>query len=145
MNPLPDRVTVVTLGVSDLQKATAFYTRVFGVEPNDQHDGVSFFQLRGTWVTLYPIDKLAEDIGPGVPPRREGFSGITLAHNARSREDVLAVFKHVRAAGATIVKEPHDTFWGGFSGYFADLDGYHWEVAWGPMFDFDGDGTLRFK
>jgi uncharacterized glyoxalase superfamily protein PhnB len=143
------RMSVITLGVNDLPRSIAFYTRVFGIQPNDTHEGVAFFELPGVWLTLYPREQLARDISPEINPAmapgQRSFSGITLAHNARSRDEVLAIFEHLKAAGATIVKPPHDTFWGGFSGYFSDLDGYYWEVAWGPMFDFREDGTLRFR
>lgn len=143
------RMTVITLGVADLPRSIAFYRQVFGTTPNANYEGVAFFELPGVWLTLYPRDKLAEDISPALDPALDpntrSFSGITLAHNARSREDVLAIFEHVKAAGATIVKPPHPTFWGGFSGYFQDLDGYYWEVVWGPMFEFAQDGALRFK
>jgi predicted lactoylglutathione lyase len=139
------RMTVVTLGVADLKRATAFYTALFGRGPEPKNDEISFFQLPGTWLNLYPLDKLAEDISPSLTPERGAFSGITLAHNAGSREEVLAIFDQARTLGAVIAKPPQDTFWGGFSGYFADLDGYYWEVAWAPMCDFAADGTLRFK
>ena len=70
---------------------------------------------------------------------------MTLAHNAGSREEVIAILERARSAGGRVVKEAQETSWGGFSGYFADLDGYYWEVAWGPMFDFTATGELRFK
>ena len=73
------------------------------------------------------------------------FSGVTLAHNARSKDDVAAIVKRAESAGAQVVKEPQDTVWGGFSGYFADLDGYYWEVAWGPLFEFAENGEMKFK
>lgn len=139
------RLTVVTLGVRDLARATEFYSTVFGIKPKPDIEGVSFFELRGTWISLFPIENLAKDIGEDVPVPAPGFNGITLAHNARSREEVISIIAEAKAAGATVVKPPHDTFWGGFSGYFTDLDGYHWEVPWGPMFDFHDDGTLKFK
>jgi catechol 2,3-dioxygenase-like lactoylglutathione lyase family enzyme len=139
------RVTVITLGVNSLEKSTAFYRSVFGISPNGDYEGVAFFELPGTWVTLYPRAKLAEEISPALSPAPGGFSGVTLAYNARDREEVLALFDLARDAGATIVKPPHETFWGGFSGYFADPDSYFWEIAWGPMFDFAPDGGLRFK
>ncbi|MEW6658514.1 MAG: VOC family protein [Thermodesulfobacteriota bacterium] len=142
--PIP-RLTVITLGVTDLAKATRFYETIFGIGPYPGYEGVSFFELPGVWLTLYPVDKLAADISPQLSPDGSGFSGITLAYNARSKDEVIAIFEEVRAAGASIVKPPQDTFWGGFSGYFADLDGYYWEVVWGPMFDFAPDGSLRFK
>lgn len=139
------RITILTLGVADLRKATEFYEAVLGTPPNISSDGITFIELPGTWIALYPIEKLAEDVSPKLPKIRSGFSGITLAHNARSKDDVVAIVRRAESAGARVVKEPQDTFWGGFSGYFADLDGYHWEVAWGPMFEFTENGEMKFK
>ena len=139
------RVTILTLGVADLSKATEFYEAVLGTPPNTSFDGITFIELPGTWISLYPLEKLAEDISPEVPVVRSGFSGVTLAHNAHSKDDVVAIVRRAELAGARVLKEPQETFWGGFSGYFADLDGYYWEVAWGPMFDFTENGELRFK
>ena len=139
------RLTVVTLGVADLSKATEFYATVLGTPPNTSYEGVTFIELPGTWISLFPLKNLAKDISLEVPCSRGAFSGITLAHNARTKEDVIAIMERAKSAGARVVKEPQDTFWGGFSGYFADLDGYYWEVAWGPMFEFTEDGALKFK
>ncbi len=138
-------VTLLTLGVSDLKKATKFYEAVLETPPNTSYEGVTFIELPGTWISLYPLEKLAGDISPDVPVIRSGFSGVTLAHNARSKDDVVKIVRRAESAGARVVKEPQETFWGGFSGYFADPDGYYWEVAWGPMFDFTEDGKLKFK
>lgn len=124
------RITVITLGTADLKKATKFYEVVLGTPPNTSYDGVTYIELPGTWISLYPLEKLAEDISPEVQINRIGFSGVTLAHNARSKDDVIAIVERARSAGARVVKEPQETFWGGFSGYFADPDGYYWEVAW---------------
>jgi len=139
------RVTILTLGVADLGKATEFYKVVLGTPPNTSSDGITFIELPGTWIALYPFEKLAEDISLEVPVIRSGFSGVTLAHNARSKDEVAAIIKRAESAGARVLKEPQETFWGGFSGYFADLDGYYWEVAWGPMFEFTENGELSFK
>jgi len=139
------RLTVLTLGVADLNEATKFYEAVLGTPPNLSYEGVTFIELPGTWLALYPIENLAKDISPEVSITRSGFCGITLAHNARSKDDVIAIVERARSAEARVVKEPQETFWGGFSGYFADLDGYNWEVAWGPMFEFAENGELRFK
>jgi predicted lactoylglutathione lyase len=139
------RVTAITLGVADLAQATAFYSALFATSPDPDYQGIAFFELPGAWLNLYPLDKLAEDIAPDLPAERGVFSGITLAYNARSREEVDAVFAQAEKLGARITKAPQDTFWGGYSGYFADADGYYWEVAWGPMFDFAQDGSLRPK
>ena len=139
------RVTLLTLGVSDLNKATEFYEAVLETPPNTSYEGVTFIELPGTWISLYPLEKLAGDISPDVPVVRSGFSGVTLAHNARSKDDVVKIIRRAESAGARVVKEPQETFWGGFSGYFADPDGYYWEVAGGPMFDFTENGKLKFK
>ena len=139
------RITLMTLGVADLSEATEFYRAVLGMPPNTSFDGITFIELPGTWLALYPLEKLAEDISPEIAAARSGFSGVTLAHNARSKEDVVAIMRRAELAGARVLKAPQDTFWGGFSGYFADLDGYCWEVAWGPMFAFTENGEMRFK
>jgi catechol 2,3-dioxygenase-like lactoylglutathione lyase family enzyme len=137
------RISIVCLGVSDLNKATHFYSKVLGTPPNTSNEGISFIELPGTWLSLFPLEELARDISPEVPTARLGFSGFTLAYNARSREQVSAILELARSAGGRIVKDAQDTFWGGFSGYFTDLDGYYWEVAWGPMFEFTPDGALK--
>ncbi len=139
------RVTILTLGVADLGKATEFYEAVLGTTPNTSSEDITFIELPGTWISLYPFEKLAEDISPEVPVTRSGFNGVTLAHNACSKDEVVAIVKRAESAGARVVKEPQETFWGGFSGYFADLDGYYWEVAWGPMFEFTENGEMKFK
>ncbi len=139
------KITMVSLGVADLPQATEFYRAVLGTAPNTSSDAITFIELPGSWLALYPLAELARDISPDVPTTRNGFSGITLAHNARSKDEVVAIMKRAESAGATIVKPAQDTFWGGFSGYFADLDGYFWEVAWGPMFEFKENGDMTLK
>lgn len=136
-------ITMITLGVTDLPKSTVFYQEVFDLAPNPDYQGVAFFELPGAWLSLYPLDKLAEDIGPEAQPNPGRFGGFTLAHNAASREAVDALCLRAVAAGARLIKPPQDTFWGGYSGYFADPDGHYWEVAWGPMFAFTPEGFLR--
>jgi uncharacterized protein len=139
------RVTILTLGVADLSKATAFYKHVLGTPPNTASDGITFIELPGTWIALYPYEELAKDISSDIATTPSGFNGVTLAHNTRSKNQVVEIIMRAEFAGARVVKEPQDTFWGGFSGYFADLDGYYWEVAWGPMFEFTENGEMRFK
>ncbi len=140
------RMTVITLGVADLERATSFYREIFSTAPLTQNEGVTFIPLPGVWLSLYPLDKLAEDIEEEVKLPTPGmFRGFTLAYNARSKEEIASIFTRVASAGAHVAKAPQDTFWGGFSGYFTDPDGYYWEVAWGPMFEFTGHGDLRFK
>ena len=105
------RLTTLTLGVDDLSRATAFYRHVFGLLPRDDYEGIAFFQLPGTWLIVYPKDKLAEDIGPDTALAGPGFNGITLGYNARSRDEVDTVFAQAKAAGARIAKMPQETFW----------------------------------
>jgi len=129
---LEPRISIITLGVSDLARSVEFYRDGLGLPLPGEVEGIAFFQTKGTQLALYPRAKLAEDVG--VPPNGSGFAGITLAHNLRSKEEVDALMKQAEAAGARIVKPAQDVFWGGYSGYFADLDGYLWEVAWNPYF-----------
>jgi catechol 2,3-dioxygenase-like lactoylglutathione lyase family enzyme len=136
------RVSLITLGVRDLEGSLRFYRDGLGLPTTWSADkGVIFFQTSGVCLALYPFDELAKDAGlEGAvgPPR---FTGITLAHNVRLREDVDRVLKQAEAAGAKIVKPAQNTFWGGYAGYFSDPDGYLWEVAHGA-FEFREDGSL---
>lgn len=139
------RISMITLGVADLERATCFYRDVLDITPDTGNEGVTFLKLPGVWLSLYPLRDLAADIGPDIPSTRVAFGGFSLAHNTRNREDVDAVMQRAEAAGGRIVKPAQDTFWGGYSGYFADPDGHYWEVAWGPMFEFSETGEMRFK
>ena len=133
VNPLDPRISIITLGVKDLRRSVEFYRDGLGLPLHDEDtDHIAFFKTRGTWLSLYPLDALADDVGISV--EGDGFSGVTLAHNVRSREEVDAVLKAAVAAGAKLVKPAQDTFWGGYSGYFSDPEGYLWEVAWNPHF-----------
>ena len=129
------RISIITLGVKDLRRSTQFYHEGLGLPLNDQTQGISFFPLQGTWLALYSRDLLAEDAN--VDAGGEGFSGVTLAHNVRSKEEVDALLVKAASAGAQIVKPAADASWGGYSGYFADLDGHLWEIAWNPYFPLD--------
>ncbi|MCE9604864.1 MAG: VOC family protein [Planctomycetia bacterium] len=146
------RVSLITLGVADLQRSLRFYRDGLGLPTTWTGDkGVVFFSTRGTAIALYPLTDLAKDLGPGADglgfagPSSDGsrakFSGITLAHNVRERAEVDRVLAEAAAAGAKIEKPAHDTFWGGYAGYFSDPDGHLWEVAWGA-FPFRDDGSL---
>ena len=112
--------------------------------PTNAADGADWaiFSTLGVRFALYPRMKLARDIGPQVSAAQPGFCGITLAHNVRSKEDVRAVLAAAEAAGAQILKQPQDAEWGGYSGYFADPDGYPWEVAWADSWAIAPDGAL---
>ena len=136
------RISVITLGVADLDRSYRFYAEGLGLPTTRKaSEGIVFFQTRGATLALYPYDSLADDVGPGWNEPRSRFPGITLAHNVRERHEVDEVLAAAEAAGATIVKTADDTDWGGYSGYFTDPDGYLWEIAWGA-FELNDDGSL---
>ncbi len=128
------RISIITLGVTDLPRAIQFYRDGLGLPLRDDEDteSIAFFETSGTWLALYPRAALAEDVG--IPSDGTGFSGVTLAHNVRTRSDVDELLQVAVDAGATLVKPAEDVFWGGYSGYFTDPDGHLWEVAWNPFF-----------
>lgn len=141
--PVEPRISLITLGVSDFVRSLRFYRDGLGWPTRaTETSDIAFFNTAGTKFAIYPLDKLAGDISPALPPRRPGFSGITLAHNVRSRDEVAKVLACAEAAGAVIVKPAQDATWGGHSGYFTDPDGYYWEVAFAPGFQFAADGSL---
>jgi hypothetical protein len=129
------KISIVTLGVADVGRSVRFYRDGLGFQTHNYKEGEDFamFALEGTWLALYPREALAEDAQ--VSPRGSGFSGFSLAHNEPSPEAVDAAFAEALAVGATAVKRPEKVFWGGYSGYFADPDGYLWEVAHNPFTD----------
>ncbi len=129
---MESRISMITLGVSDLEKSTAFYQHGLGFPKMDSPPEVAFFTLNGTWLGLYSREALAEDAT--ISAEGSSFAGITLAHNVKTESEVECVINQAVAAGATLVKPPQKVFWGGFSGYFKDLDGYLWEVAHNPHF-----------
>jgi uncharacterized protein len=136
------RISLITLGVEDLERSHRFYKDGLGLPTTrSPEDGIVFFQTNGVTLAIYPVDELAVDVGPEWQTPRAKFSGITIAHNVRSRKEVDTVLALAAKAGAIIVKPAVDTFWGGYSGYFTDPDGYLWEVAWGA-FEFNEDGSL---
>jgi catechol 2,3-dioxygenase-like lactoylglutathione lyase family enzyme len=127
------QISMITLGVADLERSTAFYRDGLGFPVFGDFSGITFFKLNGTWLTLFPREELALDAG--IDAAGQGFGGITLAHNVGSKKEVDTVLKEAKAAGARIVKAARGADWGGYSGYFADPDGYLWEVAWNPHID----------
>lgn len=136
------RISLITLGVRDLERSLKFYRDGLGLPTTWTGDkGVVFFQTSGTCLAIYPLDKLAEDIGPDFAVALSKFSGITIAHNVREKHEVDELLAEAERAGAKIEKPAADAFWGGYSGYFSDLDGHLWEIAWGA-FDFNDDGSL---
>lgn len=138
----PQRVSLITLGVSDLARARAFYIAL-GWTPGDEAEGVCFFQMPGMALGLFGHDALAAD--QGRPGAALGTGAITLAQNFPTPEDVDKAFESAVAAGATVLKRPEAVFWGGYSGYFADPDGHVWELAHNPFWHLAPDGTLSLE
>ncbi len=137
------RISIITLGVADLPRAIRFYRDGLGLKTTADDDAdIAFFRTSGTCLALYPRDLLAEEVSPDLSADVPVFSGVTLAHVARTREEVDAVLALAEAAGGTIVKAAEVAFWGGYSGYFRDLDGHFWEVAWWQDWEFNSDGSL---
>jgi catechol 2,3-dioxygenase-like lactoylglutathione lyase family enzyme len=134
------RLSLVTLGVSDLGRARAFYEGLGWTTGAAPADDVAFFQAGGMIVALWSREQLAEDT---VVTDGGGWGGITLAHNVRSPEEVDAVLAEAEAAGGTILRSGAPTFWGGYSGVFADPDGHPWEIAHNPRWTIEPDGSTR--
>ena len=126
------RISMITLGVSDLASAVKFYETGLGFPRMDSPPEVAFFTLNGTWLGLYGREALAEDAL--VSSEGQGFNSFTLSHNVHSEAEVDEVITQAAEAGAIITKQPQKVFWGGYCGYFKDLDGHLWEVAYNPHF-----------
>ena len=135
------RVSIITLGVANLERSRTFYERLGWRRSMPDNESIVFFQAGGMVLALYPRDELARDanLAAGGP----GFGGVTLAYNTRQRGEVDEVLAEAAAAGAAILKPAQEAFWGGCSGYFADPDGFPWEVAWNPHFAVAADGSLQ--
>ena len=138
------RVTVITLGVTDLDRALAFYRDGLGLHTDGiigqefEHGAVAFFDLQpGLKLALWPRKSIAHD--SGLPLSGLSATDMTLGHNVASRAEVDTVMQQAEAAGAAIIKPAQDTFWGGYAGYFQDLDNHLWEVVWNPELLPDGD------
>ena len=137
------KIGIITLGVSDLKRSLTFYRDglEFPTHEYKEDAGIVFFKLEGTWLALYPLDELAKDVG--ISTEGSGFSGVTCAHNVKTKEEVDAVVQLAVSAGAILIKQPQDVFWGGYSGYFRDPEGYAWEIAWNPFFPILDDGSVK--
>jgi catechol 2,3-dioxygenase-like lactoylglutathione lyase family enzyme len=136
---MEQRVSLVTLGVADLERSLRFYGAL-GWRRGNKDDGVAFFQIPGAVFALWSRGQLAEDAR--VKDTGASFSGIVLAYNTRNRAEVDAVLAEAEAAGAAILKAAEETPWGGYSGYFADPDGHPWEVAHNPDWPLAADGSV---
>ena len=140
-----NRINLICLGVRDIKKSLAFYQGI-GFKTYEKADNppIVFFDNQGSKLELYPLEELAKDINaqtpPSSPPR--GFCGITLACSVQSREEVNAIIDTAKECGGVVAKPPQDVFWGGYSGYFQDPDGYYWEVAYSSSWKFDENDML---
>ena len=134
-------VSIVTLGVSDLARSSEFYARLEWKKSSASSEGIVFFQAGGMALALYPRAELAKDAN--VSTEGSGFCGVTIAYNTRTHDEVDSVLAEAERAGARIIKPAQEAFWGGYSGYFADPDGFLWEVAWNPSFPIAADGAIR--
>ena len=139
---MQQRLTIVGLGVADLTTSNDFYENKFGwTKLPSSNENITFMQLNGILLSLYPKDKLAEDAG--VSPEGSGFNSFTLAHNVESKEAVDEIFEELEQKEVTIVKPPQEVFWGGYSGYVADPDGHLWEIAFNPYLPLDESGNVK--
>jgi predicted lactoylglutathione lyase len=137
---MEQRLSVLSLGVRDLERSRAFYESLGWQCSTRSTEEVVFFQLGGIALSLLPRGMLAREAD--LPEQGSGFSGVTLAYNTRSKAEVEMVMNEAEEAGARIVKAAQSSAWGGNSGYFADPDGYLWEIAWNPGFDLADDGRI---
>ncbi|MEJ2455082.1 MAG: VOC family protein [Candidatus Thiodiazotropha sp.] len=126
------RISMITLGVADLERSIRFYRDGLGLPQMESPPSVAFFTLNGSWLGLYGREALAEDAM--VSAQGSGFPGFTLAHNVTSEAEVDTLLEQAVAAGAQLIKPGQKVFWGGYSGYFSDPDGFLWEVAHNPLF-----------
>jgi uncharacterized protein len=136
---MEQRITLLTLGVSDYAKAKAFYAAL-GWSPALEVEETAFFQGNGVILALWAREKLGPDLG--IPDAGARWSGIALAHNVRSRAEVDELVEQARTLGADITREPAETFYGGYAGAFRDLDGHAWEIAHNPGFGLDDEGNI---
>lgn len=142
-----NRINLITLGVKDIGESLKFYRSIgfeASVTGDEEQPTIVFFKNEGSKLELFPLEELAKDINAENPPALStgGFSGITLAYNAKSEAEVDMIFQSVKKVGANVVKEPQTLSWGGYGGYFLDPDGYYWEVAYGAVWEFDESNML---
>ena len=140
---MEQRISLVTLGVKDLVASKQFYVDGLGWKPVFQNQEIIFFQVGGMIFALFLRDKLAEDFQ--TDPAAFGRACMSLAYNVREKSEVDPLMKHAASAGATILRSARQACWGGYSGYFADPDGFAWEVAWNPGWRLAPDGSVEFR
>ncbi len=140
---MEQRLSVITFGVKSLKDSLRFYRDGLGWNAQTENEGIVFFQLKGMIFALFPKDELANDAM--VEEAGSGFSGFTVAYCARSEQEVDEVLAKAESIGARITKHAEKVFWGGYSGYFADPDGYLWEVAFNPFWKLDESGNVSLR
>jgi len=139
---MEQRLTIITLGVSNLKKSTDFYETKFGWKKSElSNEYISFFTLKGIQLALYERSELAKDAT--VNSNGNGFKGFTLAHNVKSEKEVDHLVAKLKEQGVEIIKEPQKVNWGGYSSYVSDLDGNLWEIAYNPYLELDKDGNVK--
>ena len=137
---MEQRLTIIGLGVDDLQIASDFYEHKFGwKKTKSSNENIVFFQMNGMLLSLYPREKLAEDAT--VNPKGSGFKGFTMAYNTRTKAEVDALIETLENKGVKIVKRPEEVFWGGYSSYVTDMDENLWEIAYNPFLHIDENGN----
>jgi predicted lactoylglutathione lyase len=139
---MDQRVSLLTLGVKDLAVSKKFYVDGLGWKPVFENKEIIFFQTGGMVFALFLRDRLAEDFG--ADPKTFGRAPMALAYNVRAKSDVDSIIQRARSAGAAILDAAKEKSWGGYSGYFADPDGFAWEVAWNPAWRLAPDGSVEF-
>ncbi len=140
---VPQRLTMVTLGVADVARSTSFYESLGWRRSSASEDTITFFSMQGSVLGLFGREALADDAG--VSAEGSGFRGVTIALNCADRAEVDAVFAEWVAAGAEPVKHPVAVSWGGYSSYVADLDGHLWEIAHNPFSENDANGLMQLS
>ncbi|NEM98950.1 VOC family protein [Pontibacter burrus] len=139
---MEQRITLITLGVKNLQRSKDFYINTFGWKPQEtSNESILFFQLNGIQLALFPQESLADDAG--VSADGKGFRGFSLAHNVRSEKEVDELVAALEAKGVRVLKQPEKVFWGGYSSYIADPDDNLWEIAYNPFMPLDASGNTE--
>ena len=137
---MQQRITLITLGVKNLQRSKDFYINTFGWKPlKTSNESILFFQLNGIQLALFPQESLADDAG--VPADGKGFRGFSLAYNVGSEKEVDELVAALEEKGVKVLKHPGKVFWGGYSSYIADPDENLWEIAYNPFMHLDADGN----
>jgi catechol 2,3-dioxygenase-like lactoylglutathione lyase family enzyme len=137
---MEQRITLITLGVKNLQRSKDFYQNILGWQPlESSNESIVFFQLNGIQLALFPQESLADDAG--VAADGKGFRGFSLAYNVRSEKEVDDLVAALEEKGVKVLKQPEKVFWGGYSSYIADPDGNLWEIAYNPFMPMDEKGN----